>query len=137
MELRNASCLESADLLTPLLIRRLSRELRKKLADAPDIPGYVVERVAAWVDSNVPQSVRNDPSLDPLELLYHCCDMLKRHSPTDLAAVLGLGGSEASEPTLAQMLLDLRQIDVPSGAIYQQVRSAVATSKHHMNTACS
>jgi hypothetical protein len=68
MELRNASCLEVADLLTPLLIRRLSRELRKKLADAPDIRGYVVERVAAWVDSNVP----NQFGMIPASILLSC-----------------------------------------------------------------
>jgi hypothetical protein len=127
MELKNASSREVAELLMPLIVRRLSGELRRKLAGAPDVQSSGVERLAAWVCSNVPESVLKDPEFDPLDLLCHCRDLLKRYSAKDLAAVLGLGSSETVAPTRAQTHLYLPYVDVPSGHIYYLVRRAVAT----------
>src|ERR1700689_1074455 len=86
---------EVAELLIPQLLRRLSRGSAKKLDPESELErrAYAVKRLEASLRSAVPSSVLNDSDVDPIELICYCYDLLKGHSPKDLAAIFGLGDS--------------------------------------------
>ena len=127
MEISERWLFEVAELLFPLLVARLKGNSRKKQS-LQSGDNNCIKRLAAWVATEVPNSVLNDH--DSLELLCYCCDLLKDRSSTDLAVILGMPGTDSvtelgSKPF--QVPLHLPHIDVLSNSFYHQLQTAVAT----------
>ena len=124
----NEGLLEVAKLLFPILLRRLPRRGSNKGAGGTRAQreDYAFEALAVWLSNAVPDSVVNDPRLDSLELLQYCLELLKEQTPGQLEVILGGTKSPATVAKPLQMSIYLTHIDVPSDAIYYEVRSAVA-----------
>ena len=73
---------EVSEIMIPPLAQRLSRDSAKKLGtESSDDRKRAIAKLAAWLSEAMPESVINDGTVDLLELVAYCSDLLKEQPP--------------------------------------------------------